>query len=137
MDKINYPLLYFELQEGALLGLLVGTELEVMDKDLRSLKNSLLEHLHKQYKKYDEYPLMDIMDPHLRMVEASIRPAYRDRTGSYPLTNTLKVSVPAVFGEATHGHYECHLPLFGESFYYYDPRQFDALVQHIIVSLLN
>ncbi len=137
MDTINYPLLYFELKEETLLGLLVGTELEAVAKDLRSLKSSLLEHLQKQYKKHGEYPLMDIIEPRLRMVEASIRPAYRGRSGSYPLTDTLKVSIPAVFGEASQGYYECYLPQFGESFYYYDPRQFDALVQHIVVSLLN
>ena len=137
MDKIDYPLLYFEFQEGAVLGILVGTELEAMDKDLRSLKSALLDHLQKQYKKYDDYPLMDIMEPRLRMVEASIRPAYRDRTGSYPLSSTLKVSVPAVFGETEQGYFECYLPLFGESFYYYDARQFDALVQHVVVTLLN
>ena len=137
MDKIDYPLLYFEFQEGAVLGILVGTELEAMDKDLRSLKSALLDHLQKQYKKYDDYPLMDIMEPRLRMVEASIRPAYRDRTGSYPLSSTLKVSVPAVFGETEQGYFECYLPLFAESFYYYDARQFDALVQHVVVTLLN
>ncbi len=137
MDKINYPLLYFEFQEEAILGLLVGTGLEAVDSNLRNLRSTLLDHLQKQYKKYDDYPLMDILEPRLRMVEASIRPAYRDRTGSYPLSDTLKISVPVVFGETEQGYHECYLPLFGESFYYYDPRQFDALVQHAIVSLLN
>lgn len=137
MDKINYPLLYFEFREEAILGILVGTELEAMDSSLRNLKSTLLDHLQKQYKKHDDYPLMDITAPRLRMVEASIRPAYRDRTGSYPLSDTLDISVPAVFGPTEQGYYECYLPLFGESFYYYDSRQFDALVQHAVVSLLN
>ena len=30
MDTLNYPLLYFELKEEPLLGLLVGTELEAV-----------------------------------------------------------------------------------------------------------
>lgn len=137
MEKINYPLLYFEFQKETVLGILVGTDLEVMDKDLRSVKSALLDHLQKRYKKYDDYPLMDIADPRLRLVEAAIRPAYRDRSGSYPLSNTQKVSIPVIFGETEHGHYECYLPLFGESFYYYDSRQFDALVQHVVVTLLN
>lgn len=137
MERIKYPLLYYEFQEKAILGLLVGAGLEAMESDLRSLKSTLLEHLQKRYKKYDEYPPMDIMEPRLRMVEASIRPAYRERTGSYPLTYTLKVSIPVVFGETPQGYYECYLPQFGESFYYYDPRQFDALVQHVVATLLN
>lgn len=137
MDRINYPLLYFDFQEDSVLGILVGTELEVVDSDLRSLKSTLLDHLQRQYKKYDDYPLMDIMEPRLRMVEASIRPTHRDRTGAYPLSTTLKVSVPVVYGETAQGYYECYLPLFRESFYYYDPKQFDALVQHAVVSLLN
>ena len=137
MDKINYPLLYFQLEEEAVLGILVGTELEAMDASLRSLKSTLLDHLQKQYKKYDDYPLMDILEPRLRMIEVPIRPSYRERTGSYPLSSTLPISVPVVYGETEQGYFECFLPLFGESFYYYDHRQFDALVRHAIVSLLN
>lgn len=136
MDKINYPLLHYRLKEGLLLGILVGAGLEAMASDLRSLKSTLLGYLQKQYKKYDDYPVVDMEQPRLRMVEVAIRPAYRDKSGAYPMAHTLQVQIPAVYGKSTQGHYECYLPLINESFYYYDPKQFDALVQHAAVSIL-
>ncbi|HMQ50385.1 MAG TPA: AAA family ATPase [Saprospiraceae bacterium] len=137
MERINYPILCYQLQPELVLGLLVGTEVEVLDKDTSSLKANVLDYLQKQYKKHDEFPVFDIVEPRLKMLEIPMRPAYRDRSGSYPFSQSVKVPVPVVFGETAQGNYECHLPLMGESFYYYDPKQFDALVRHGATSLLN
>ena len=137
MEKINYPLLYFELSQDAILGILVGTDYQVVDRDLRRIKSTLSDHLQKQYKKTETYPFMDITDARLKTIEVSIRPAYKDNTGSYPFSHTLNVPVPVVFGPTAQGYYECHLPLFEESFYYYDPKQFDALVQHFVTNVLT
>ena len=43
MIKINYPLLYYQLHEKAVLGVLVGADYQMVDKDLRRLKTSLLD----------------------------------------------------------------------------------------------
>ncbi len=137
MNIINYPLLYFQMKEDALLGILIGAGIEAMAGDLRSLKATLLDYLQKRYKKYDDYPIVDLKEPRLRMVEVGIRPAYRDKSGSYPMSHTLQVRIPAVYGQSEQGHYECYLPLANESFYYYDPRQFEHLVQHAALSLLT
>ncbi len=137
MEKINYPLLYFQLKEDVVLGLLVGTGLKAMESSPERLERALLGHLQKQYKKYDDYPIIDLLEPRLKMAETAIRPAYRTRSSAYPLTDTLKISVPVIYGEAAEGHYECYLPLMNESFYYYDPRQLDALLQLALVSILN
>jgi len=137
MDRINYPLLYFELQPDVLLGILVGAEIEAMAKNLPSLKSIILDYLQKQYKKFDEYPLIDLEEPRLRMVEVKTRPTYRDKTGSYPFGDTISLSLPVVYGEVDQGYYECYLPQFKDSFYYYDPRQFDTLVKYSLTTLLN
>lgn len=137
MEKIHYPLLYYPLQANALLGILVGTNYQVVDKDLRSIKASLSEHLSKQYKKYDTYPYMDILEPRMKVFEVSIRPSYKEKFGSYPVSYSLKVPIPVVYGETDQGYFECYLPLLEESFYYYDARQFEALVQHFATNLLN
>ncbi len=137
MEKINYPLLHFDLQEEALLGILVGAGYQAVDKDLRSLRAAMLDHLQRQYKKHDEYPYQAMLSPRLKIIEVNIRPAYRDDTGSFPLSYRLRVPVPVIYGETSQGHYECHLPLLESSFYYYEARQFDALVDHFIISLLN
>ncbi|GJM35411.1 MAG: ATPase AAA [Saprospiraceae bacterium] len=137
MEKIHYPLLYYSLPEGAVLGILVGTEYQVIEKDLRTVKTILSDHLQKQYKKYDDYPFVDLRDPRLKIIELSIRPSFRDESSAFPLSQTIKVPVPIVYGENDQGFFECHLPLFEESFYYYDPRQFDALVSYFTTNLLN
>ncbi|MEM9916869.1 MAG: AAA family ATPase [Bacteroidota bacterium] len=137
MKKINYPLVYFQLREDAILGILVGTDYQLVDKDLKSLKSQLSAYLQRQYKKQDDYWYMDLIEPRLKVLEIKIRPTYKDDTGSYPTNTILKIPVPVIFGETEQGHYECYLPLLEESFYYYDPKQFKSLVRYIAVDLFN
>ncbi|MEL6637240.1 MAG: AAA family ATPase [Bacteroidota bacterium] len=137
MRKINYPLLYYQLSEEAVLGILVGTDYEVVERDLKSVVGILQDQIQRMYKKEDDYWLIDIVDPKLKVVDVKIRPTYRERTGAYPMSETLKIPVPVVFGETSQGHYECYLPLLDESFYYYDARQFRPLLQHFATDLLN
>lgn len=137
MDKINYPLLHFTLKPGLVLGLLVGADIEAIAEDLQSLKGIMLDYLQKQYKKFDEYPILDIEAPRLKMVSVSIRPTYRNKSGSYPLADTVTLSLPVIYGEVEQGYYECYIPQFKDSFYYYDPKQFDTLIQYSLISLLN
>ena len=137
MKVINYPLLCYQFKEDAVLGILVGTEYQVMDKNLKQVKAQLSDFLVKIYKKEDYYPYVDLEKPKLKVVEVKIRPAYKERTGRYPMSKTIVVPVPVVHGETEEGFYECYLPLFDESFYYYDAKQFNSLVQHFATDLLN
>lgn len=137
MRQIKYPLVYYQIQQDALLGILVGTDLQLVEKDLRSLKNALTTYVQKQYKKHDDYWYMDIIEPRLKVFEVKIRPTYRERTGSYPTTQVVKVPVPVIYGATDQGYYECYLPLLEESFYYYDTRQFKSLVNYVASDLLN
>ncbi len=137
MEKINYPLLYFELKEDAVLGILVGTPFQVIHRDLRTVKSSLHEYLQKVYKKTGDYFFTGIKEPHLKIIKVSIRPTYRDGNGSFPLPFQQRIPVPVVYGEVEANYFECYLPLFNQNFYYYDPKQFDSLVQHFAVTILN
>ncbi len=137
MEKKTYPLLYYKLNDNAVLGILVGTEYEVVDKDLRNVKALLSEYLAKQYKKYDEYPYTEIVMPKLKVFQVNVRPAYKNDNGLFPINTALKVPVVAVYGEHENGHFECHLPLFNRNFYYYDAKQFASLVTHFSTNLLN
>ncbi len=137
MKTINYPLLYYRLNKDAVLGILVGTEYQVVEKDLKTIKVAVADYLQRQYKKTDYFPFAEILEPKLKIVEIKIRPTYRERTGSFPLAEVLKVPVPVVYGETVKGDYEAHLPLFDESFFYYDAKQFGSLVQYFATDLLN
>lgn len=137
MEKIVYPLLYYRLNDKSLLGQLVGTDIEAMESSITGLKKTLLSYLQKQYKKYDEYPPAEIKSPRLKLIGLQVRPSYRSRGGVFPMPDTLKIQLPIVYGEVEDGHYECHLPTFRENFFYYEPKQLDALVHHAGLTLLN
>lgn len=57
MEKINYPLLCFKISEEAVLGILVGTEYEVVEPDLEQVKATLSDYLYKQYKNMETIPV--------------------------------------------------------------------------------
>jgi ATP-dependent Clp protease ATP-binding subunit ClpA len=137
MEKLQYPLLYYQLNEETILGILVGTEIQMIEKDLKKMKTSIKTYLQKLYKKNDEYPYVEIIEPKLKIIEISIRPTYKEQHGSFPLSKKLVIPIPLVYGETEQRTFECHLPLFDESFYYYDPKQFDSLARHICTNILN
>ncbi len=137
MDKINYPLLCYPLKDQGVLGILVGTDFKVIQKDIETVKRVLLSYLQRQYKKYDDYPYMDLLSSKLKVIEVNIRPTIRAKSGTFPLSRAVKVPVPVIYGETDQGYYECFMPLFEERFAYYDQKQFDALVKHAATSLLN
>ncbi len=137
MDKISYPLLYFEMEPNVVFGMLVGTAYEVIDRDVRSVKSVLVRHLQKQYKKYDTYTPSYMITPQLKVVRLSVKPSYTDDWGSYPLAHSIEVPVVAVYGKTAYNDYECFLPMFHRRFYYYDPDQLETLVQHFATGLLN
>ncbi len=137
MEKLTYPLVCYQLSEDSWLGLLVGTTYKVVDKDIKGIKNTLNDHLFKQYKKFDDYPYTNILEPKIKTIEVKVRPTYKEEGGQYPLATTIKVPITAVYGENDSGYYECYFPVLGESFYYYDTKQFKSLSQHFATNILN
>lgn len=137
MERITYPLLYFDISPRAVLGFLVGTDLQLVEKDLERVKLSLGNYLQRQYKKHDDYPYVDLIAPKLRIMEFEVRPTYRDAGGSYPLSQTLKVPLAIVFGATEQDNYVCHVPSLDSDFYYHEPKQFDSLVQYFVTNALN
>ncbi len=137
MDRITYPLLYFEMEPDLVLGLLVGTEYEVMDRDLRSVKSVLSRHLQKQYKKHNTYVPSHMDEPRLKTMHLPVKPSYMDNWGSYPLSHSIEVPIVAIYGATDYGDYECFLPLLNQRFYYYDPDQLETLIQHFATGILN
>lgn len=137
MEKFVYPLLYYQLAENRVLGILVGTDHQVVDTDLRHVKSTLATHLKRLYKKYDDYPYTPFESFRLKTFDVKVRPVYRDNNRSYPSSKVLKVPVDAVYGPTDQGHFCCYLPVLGESFYYYDSKLLTSLVQNFATNLLN
>ncbi len=137
MNKINYPLLYFKLQSDAILGLLVGTDFEVIEKDVRNVKAVLKNHLQKQYKKFGSYSPYYMSNSQLKIMELTVKPTYMDSWGSFPLSTSVKVPVIAIYGETAYSDYECILPLLGQRFHYYKAEQLDTLIHHFATNALH
>lgn len=138
MENITYPVLTYRLKEDVFLGILVGSDYQVIEKSERQVKDAFSEYLKKTYKKTEDYPYIDLENPKIKMIGVNIRPTYETDTGAiFPVSKQVRVEVPAIYGEIDKNYFECYLPLFGSSFYYYDPRQFKVLAQHFITSQLN
>ena len=139
MKTIHYPLLYFQLGDDAVLGLLVGTEYKMVGKDLKMVKSSLTDHLQKVYKKHREYSYAPMLHPKLKMIEIKVRPRYRDEGVSFASSTMVKLSVPVVHGEADSGDnmHLCYLPLLNDHFSFYDARQFRSLVNYFATDHYN
>lgn len=137
MEIVNYPLLHFKINDSAVLGVLVGTEYQVVEKDVDTVKNVLGNHLHKQYKKHGDYPFFEIDKPKLKIIHVSIRPAYHTEDSAYPIKKTFRVPIPIIYGETGPQQFECYLPLLYRHFNYYEAAQLDTLAQHFATHTLN
>jgi ATP-dependent Clp protease ATP-binding subunit ClpC len=137
MRTIQYPLLCYPLRPDAVLGILVGTDIQVVQPGIKQVKAVMNDHLQRLYKKEAFYPFIELDKPKLKTIGVKIRPTYQDDSGRYPLSQTLQVPVSVVYGQSEDGLYECYLPIFDQNFYYYDPKQFNPLLQHFASYLLN
>jgi ATP-dependent Clp protease ATP-binding subunit ClpC len=137
MENLTYPVIYFELDDNTVLGGIVGTRYQVVDSDIRAVKGSIKDWLQKQYKKYDWYLSSNIEQYKMKVFEVKIRPTYRNADRSFPSSFVLKVPVVAIFGQTNEDYYECHLPLLGERFVYYDAKLLPSLVQNFATNLLT
>ena len=137
MEKIKYPLVYFELAEDKILGKLVGTSIETMSHDLESLKLKIQNYLKRDYRKFKEFPDVRLKKAKLKILQVSYRPAFKDANGIYPLPYNVTIPVPAIYGQTIYGYYECYLPIFNDEFPYYEQKHLDALAIHQANNHLN
>jgi ATP-dependent Clp protease ATP-binding subunit ClpC len=137
MEKFVYPLLYYQLPDKKVLGILVGSYHQVVDKDLKNVKSTLTTYLKREYKKFDDYPYTPFENFRMKTFEIKTRPVYREQNKSYPSGKVVKVPVEAIYGPTDQGHYCCFLPTLNENFYYYDPKLLPSLVQNFSSNILN
>ncbi len=130
-------MLYYPLKTNAVLGILVGTNYQVVEKDLESVKSAISGYVTQIYKKENDYWHINIVDPKLKVLAIPIRPTFRENQGTFPMAGNLRIPVPCVYGENQQGYYECFLPLLEERFFYYDAKQFKTLAIHFCTTFLN
>ncbi|MBK7407250.1 MAG: ATP-dependent Clp protease ATP-binding subunit [Saprospirales bacterium] len=136
IENLSFPLLYFQLSDEAVLGILLGTRYQVMEHDLRKLKKSLTDYLTKQYKKTASYPENDLHDASLRIIQVKIPPTYRHKGKAFQMTNQVEIPVTAVVGKSSYGYFECYFPLLEEEFIFYDPQRLHSLIKSFATNIL-
>jgi ATP-dependent Clp protease ATP-binding subunit ClpC len=117
--------------------MLIGSEYQAVESDLRTLKSNIKEYLQKQYKKFDRYPEANFEQYKLRMFEVKIRPTYKSADKSFPSSFVLKVPVAAIYGQTDEHYYECFLPTLGIQFVYHDPKLLTTLVNSFATNHLT
>jgi ATP-dependent Clp protease ATP-binding subunit ClpC len=117
--------------------MLVGSDYQAVESDLRGLKSNIKEYLQKQYKKFDRYPDANFEQYKLRMFEVKIRPTYKSGDKSFPSSFVLKVPVAAIYGQTEDNYYECFLPTLGIRFVYHDPKLLITLVNSFATNHLT
>lgn len=137
MRNLIYPILYFELSPNVVWGSLIGTTYQVVEADIRSVKNNLKEYLQKQYKKLNEYPQARFANYKLRTFEIKIRPTYKSNGRSFPSEQVHKVPVIAIYGQTEDEYYECFLPTLGVQFVYHDAKLLSTLVNNFATHALT
>ncbi len=137
MKTLHFPILYFELGDDAVLGLLVGTKHQMVGKNLRTVKSSILEHLQKKYKKRAEYIEIGLEEPRFKMVEVKVRPREQLSRGTFVSNTDVKVPLAIVYGEEQEGQYVCHMPMLNEQFFYYEHKQLKTLINHFATDHFN
>jgi len=131
METFKYPLLYWQIADGFLLGIVIGTDQCIVETNLKKLQAAFARHLRQDF----EEPR--ITGAQLKLIHITFRPAYRAPGQVYPSPSAIQIVTPAVYGKNQAGYFECFLPLFWESFYYYKQEQMDALAEHFVRDALR
>jgi ATP-dependent Clp protease ATP-binding subunit ClpC len=138
MDRLKYPILYYETQAEQVIGLLVSDEpQQCMSTDLDSLKVKLLHQLQREYRKNGTWPTLAIEDPQYKNLKIKFKPSVITGNSIHPLTQDVEISLPVVYGNSGYGFFNCYLPLLNKQFSYYEEAQLDPLVQYVALSYLN
>lgn len=136
MKKITYPILCYSLGEKGVLGLLVGTNYQLVENDMKSLKNSFLTYIKKDYKKLNYYVQTGIVNPKLKLNNVKVRPYYETPSGVSPGVVEYKISLPIIYGEFQEGGYKAYIPTFNRSFLFQRINQLNTLSSYLGNGLL-
>ena len=129
MKILEYPLLCHQLNAETVLGHLLGTHKQLVATDVRSLTGDFSGYIEKQLRDGTFYE-PDLKAFRLRTFSFAVRPHYQENERMYPVKEPVEVPVHAVYGNSENGYFECFLPVFGKSFYFYAEKDLEKLVEH-------
>lgn len=131
MTMLSYPLVCWQLDEASVCGILLGTDHQLIERNVRRLKAALAETLQRERDRDGHVPEPDISQARLRLAHVSVSLAHRTDKGNFPEPCATDFHVASVYGQNEEdGYSKCYLPWLDQSFYYYDEAQLPALIEH-------
>lgn len=139
MQKFDYPILYYFINETTVLGMLPGTGFQVVEKDLKTVKAVLGDYLLKQYKKNGLLPGRHLSNAKIVPFDVTVRPSYSENAMQYPMAGSLDLRLYAVTGNPAESELECYIPWLEERFAVSQDmsRQVNALLQYTAETALR
>jgi ATP-dependent Clp protease ATP-binding subunit ClpC len=129
--SLSYPLLCWTVSDDAVFGCVPGTEFQGLERNLKRLKSSLGDALHRAWERDQYVPAPEMDAPRLKLATVLVHLSYRTAKGSFPVSTPTPFKVAAVYGsEADTGDATCYLPYLDESFHYFDESQLPVLIEH-------
>lgn len=126
MSVEKHALLCWQLGEGLVGGILIGTHLTMVRADKKKLTAAFSEELRRSEASLPD-PLIGVR---LKRVPVPFRPTYRAEGSDYPMPEAVDVMVDVVHGEHPSGGRMCFMPRLQRRFYFDEPDQLDTLVRH-------
>ena len=108
MPTLSYPLVCWQLDDDAVFGMLLGTEFQAVERNVKRLKTALAETLQRERERGRYVPDPDIDDARLKIVNVPVSLAHRTPKGSFPVPTPAEFAVAAVHGaNAGEGYSKC------------------------------
>ncbi|MCW7538709.1 AAA family ATPase [Aquabacterium sp. A7-Y] len=131
MATSSYPLVCWQIGEESVFGLLLGTDLQAVERNTRRLKTALAETLQRERERGRPLPEPELDEARMKLVTVKVNLAHRTAKGSFAVPTATEFTVAAIYGgNAVEGYSKCYLPYLDESFYYYDDGQLPVLIEH-------
>lgn len=128
--SLSYPLLCTTVAEDAVFGWVLGTEFQGLERNLKRLKTTLSDTLHREWDREHYVPAPDIETPRLKLSTVQVHLSYRTTKGQFPVSTPTPFRVAAVYGTDADGDATCYLPYLNECFHYFDEAQLPVLIDH-------
>ncbi|WLQ14426.1 AAA family ATPase [Hahella aquimaris] len=134
----EFPVACWTLESGDVIGVILGTELVVMESHPSRIRSAASECLAKAIKQGECLYSPEISSPQISFHTINALLSYRSDQGVYPLSAPSAFRIAAVHSrDPDKGFGECFLPFLQRSFYYYDEVQLKTLIEHFSLQVLN
>jgi ATP-dependent Clp protease ATP-binding subunit ClpC len=124
------------MKSGLVMGQLIGTGQEAVAANVKLLKTNLTTYIDRK-RKTEYFPEPVLSSVKLKTYSVEVRPSFREGNRLFPVKESVKLEIPAVYGPNEEGTSLCFLPLLDHQFYFYQEKELARLVKHYAQDVLR